>query len=85
LIRGTSDCSGYSNDVLTYGHADRSQQKEVTSAEAFDHVKAGECGCHVDAVCDDLDDEGIVEPCVDEILCSVVSSSLAEAQRVDVR
>jgi hypothetical protein len=72
LIRSTGDRSCNGDDVLTHAHADRSKEKQVTSAEAFDHPKAGECGCYVDAVGDDLDDECIFESCVLEVLSPVV-------------
>lgn len=74
-IGGTRHGADNGNDVLTDRHADAPHQEQVAAAELFDQPEAGERGCDVDGVGDDLDVEGIVEPGVEEVLSSVVDCS----------
>jgi hypothetical protein len=79
-VRGTGDCACDGDNELAHTHADGTEKKQVAASEALNHVETGEGGDNVDSIGDDLDDEGVLEASVHEVLCSVVDCRMLDGE-----
>lgn len=68
LARGQS--SKHGDEELRGGHADCAPEQQGSTAELVDGVQAGECREHVDDRSNNLDNEGVFQSRVLEVLSS---------------
>lgn len=68
--------SQHGDEELGRSHSDGAPEQEGSTAEFIDGVQAGECREHVDHRGDDLDDKGVFQAGVLEVLRSWGSSSV---------
>lgn len=71
------------NNELANAHANRTHQQEVASTQLLNEIQTWKGRCYVDRVCNDLNDEGVSESCVGEVLRAVINYRMSIVFYVD--